>query len=940
MRQKIANFGFMMRFVLKKCFFQNIVAVALLVLFGSFGVSCSNTDDALSGQYRTEIYDASEFFERDSVEGMVRVNASGAYVILGTDDLGARMVERPQMKVTFTYGFSMGRHEVLCKDFNALMKLETGLAAECVNDSMPVYDVTYLDAVLYANAVSKSKGMDTSYVYSSAEFDAEKHCVKLNGFVFKPESNGFRLPTEAEWMLVASQSWHPRNAWNGENSGYKVHEVCTAEDRDERFCDMAGNLLEWVNDWQGFYTDTTLMNYVGAMDGGALGSCVVKGGSIHMKPSTIKYYNRGDTYPVLYSSRADYVGFRLAYGSIPDATWLSQKGAAVSTPVVPLVNFGELSSWTQSYKVKLAFRNDETRNLVYVNYASDVPTVVEIPDTMEVFHPEISPDGRRVAFCTGLEGQTGNSSLYVRDLNATGSNLVKLDVENAAIPRWYVGENGDTSIVYVSSAKNNKDESFFGESTWQVEFANGRFGTPRKLFDGAYHGGVNARSHFAVTGSTLLRAHLENPEKQDLVWYGGEQACNVSLAKDGSYRVSFLDFGAKEGEAFLGQSYGVHEQLLIADSTGKLVQMVASPKGFAFDHSEWAGGILHDSLNDFIVATLSNANGSHQKIALVNLADGSVTPLVEGGELWHPSLWIYQGNSLVAAPSVNLDSAGVYFRNDASNVYTNSSVELGIKLQSFWKKSDSVECVVLGSSMLMDAVIEDSVKSFKTLNMGVTLSDIHLFEYLVEKYISLYVPNIKVLVVELAPGFMYRTKEDMFYVLYTYSPGLQYDMFHLSAETKDEIAQNSMDQEYPLDLFSQQYMEGTFLLPSVGWSVPSVFGELDSSPYESEAVLWSLEAFKSIKQMADQLNVKVVAAITPQNPDYKSTNAFSYYGPSHEVARRIINDVSNMGILVFDENKYGEHDYTDEMAFNANHVSYLGAAQFTARLDSLLETFK
>ena len=51
---------------------------------------------------------------------------------------------------------------------------------------------------------------------------------------------------------------------------------------------------------------------------------------------------------------------------------------------------------------------------------------------------------KKVAFCTGPEGsKSDTSSLYVRDLNAEGSNLVKLDVKGAAIPRWRVLDNGD-----------------------------------------------------------------------------------------------------------------------------------------------------------------------------------------------------------------------------------------------------------------------------------------------------------------------------------------------------------------------------------------------------------------------------------------------------------------------------------------------------------------
>ena len=66
-----------------------------------------------------------------------------------------------------------------------------------------------------------------------------------------------------------------------------------------------------------------------------------------------------------------------------------------------------------------------------------------------------------MAFCTKIEGLSGKSVLYVRDLNKGGSNLARLDVGSAAIPRWRVLENGDTVIVYVSDAGNNKDDAAF-----------------------------------------------------------------------------------------------------------------------------------------------------------------------------------------------------------------------------------------------------------------------------------------------------------------------------------------------------------------------------------------------------------------------------------------------------------------------------------------------
>ena len=103
----------------------------------------------------------------------------------------------------------------------------------------------------------------------------------------------------------------------------------------------------------------------------------------------------------------------------------------------------------------------------------------------------------------------------------------------------------DTVIVYVTSAYNNNGSQFEQESTWEVPFANREFGTPRKLFNGAYHGGISDDERLAVSGSTRLRARVvsESGEGQDVIWYNEEQACNVSLSKDGSKRTLFLDFG-------------------------------------------------------------------------------------------------------------------------------------------------------------------------------------------------------------------------------------------------------------------------------------------------------------------------------------------------------------------------------------------------------------
>lgn len=903
-----------------------------LVLVFVFWAACSNSEGVSSGNSsKIEV-------EEDSLAGMLRIKAVGETVLLGTNEVTAKVNERPSMKSRFDYDFSMSRTEVTCAEFNDLMTAK-GLSLSC-EASVPATNITYYDAVLFANERSKSEGFDTAYTYSRAVFDSEGRCTNLEGFAYRPEEDAYRLPTEAEWILVAKANWNVSGAWTSENSDYKLHPVCEKADSSSQVCDIAGNAMEWVNDWLGKFRDTTVTNFVGAPDGGALGQRIVKGGSYRNSAESITLYSRGDVYTVTSSTRADYVGFRLAFGAIPGATWMRNDGKVASSRVVPLASSAAMRSLFQTYKAKLAFRDENSGNLAYIDYSSGNLSVHEIEDSLDVHHPEISPNGKYVAFCTGLEGVSEMSELYVRDLNATGSNLVKLEVESAAIPRWRVLESGDTVIVYVTDAGSNKEESAFkSASTWQVPFANGKFGKPQKLFDGAYHGGISADNALAVTGAKLLRARVSG---RDTVWYGGEQACNASLAKDRSKRTLFLDFGGKTGREYAGVNYGTHERLLVVDSVGNLVQTLAAPAGYSFDHSEWV------SNGNFAVATLTNANGAHTKIVLVNLTDGSLVELVEGDELWHPTLWISEiqssADTSVGEHLFDPDSAGVYFVEGQDWPHE----ALGYKMNLMWKYANQVEILCVGSSRTEDGIVANKIQSGFALNMGHSGNDMNASLFVAENYGVNHLKKLKTIVVSL--DFDLWQNETAFSdYLFLNTPGYIYDKNH-SFWKNEDMADFSQIVE-AVSPFSMEAINaygksrGWLENESVEWGTPLVESDSNWSLTNTNSLDWNLKRLESFVKEMDRLQINVVGVIFPQNPRYRETGSWGRYGPQRSAAEKYIESVQALAgrisrFEVLDENRNGNHDYTDQMALNTDHLSVSGAEYLTARLDSLLNTLE
>ena len=887
--------------------------VLVFALLAVLLCGCSNSEGVSGGQ------DAPRKSALDSLDlkDMALVYASGETATLGTDDPNALAHARPAMQVLLDYDYLIGNHEVTCAE----------MGKDC-EGSLPAVNVTYYDAVLYANRRSVAEGFDTAYTYTGATFDNEGACVNLEGLVFLPAVNAYRLPTEAEWVYAASLGWVPDSGWNAENSGYRAHEVCSSFVDGNGICDMAGNVMEWVNDWYVAFRKEPVTDYVGGVDGGAHGERVVKGGSYRNSAATTNLYTRGDIYTVTSVSKAEYVGFRLAFGAIANPMWLDKDGRQKNIVISVLANSMDMRHELNTNKVKVAFRDDETGNLAYVDYSDDVSSVVEIDDTLEVYHPDISPDGNRAAFCTGLEGVSGKSEVYVRTLDSAGTGLVRLDVESAAIPRWRVLETGDTVIVYVTDAGNNKDEAVFRQaSTWQVRFANGKFGTPEKLFDGAYHGGVSRDGSLAVSGARLLRARVAG---HDTLWYNGEQACNASLSHDRSKQTLFLDFGGGTGRKFVGKDYATHEVVLFADSVGALKRFQKAPAGYTFDHTEWARGA--DSL---VVATLVDSDGAHRKVVLLNAYTGELLDVLRGEELWHPAVWVNARDRALVDPDLDLDSAGAYY-TPQMDFY---ALELRVKMENFWNLRDSVTAVVLGSSRAMFGVNASFVQSETLLNMAYSSGDIYGMTFLVENYVFSHLPRLRFLVLEFSPDFMWVNAQTSWMPVYEKSPGFRYDESHgFWVDSVPKGFVTLVEDSYktrPGQMLPYSFDE--FMLPSEGWGKATVSNDTMLYTLDLPSVVTNRAMLENLVAKARERGVLVVLLVTPQNPGYAETGAYGVYGVRRSVARELLDWASAMDVLFLDENKMGKHDYTSGMAFNTDHLSRKGARQLSERLDSLFK---
>lgn len=223
--------------------------------------------------------------------------------------------------------FLISRREVNQNEFWALLGYNPSEFQNVIN--APANNISWYDCIIYCNELSERDGLQPCYSYANLgtdianwpdkwEYNYANHV--LIGCDW--EANGYRLPTEMEWLYAAmggersmgypySGSFYSYPvAWFSGNANNSAHTVCTKAPNELGLFDMSGNVAEFCWDIYAALPDSVQINPHGPVSGDTR---VLKGGAYSSQSMDIalsrRFYTTADT-------ALNTLGFRLCRKAI------------------------------------------------------------------------------------------------------------------------------------------------------------------------------------------------------------------------------------------------------------------------------------------------------------------------------------------------------------------------------------------------------------------------------------------------------------------------------------------------------------------------------------------------------------------------------------------------------------------------------------------------
>jgi formylglycine-generating enzyme required for sulfatase activity len=218
---------------------------------------------------------------------------SGAFLAGSPPTEPGRWDDEAQEQVSVPVAFYLGEVEVTQELWRDVMGENP---SRFRGATRPVEQVSWLDAVRFANRLSELEGLTPCYLIKEGEVSWPQGTA----------CEGFRLPTESEWEYAAragspapfsapGEPWD--GAWYRENARGHTHRVGTLTPNRYGLYDMSGNVWEWV--WDRYER--------GEGDRTELRGC--RGGAWDSSEQGVRVAHRGVNLP---DAQRSYLGLRLA----------------------------------------------------------------------------------------------------------------------------------------------------------------------------------------------------------------------------------------------------------------------------------------------------------------------------------------------------------------------------------------------------------------------------------------------------------------------------------------------------------------------------------------------------------------------------------------------------------------------------------------------------